>query len=151
VWERLGASRCVGLVAFNDKDSAILLERLEPGGDAIDSGRCATYDERVGPILSDLHRPAPRDIELPSLVDKVAGDLVYIRERLQRSAVTKAEDLVSDLIGSASSPPFVLHADFSLRNMLDAGARGYMAIDPWGAVGERAYDVATWQPSIHLR
>ncbi len=28
--------------------------------------------------------------------------------------------------------------------MLDAGERGFVAIDPWGAVGERAFDVATW-------
>jgi hypothetical protein len=28
--------------------------------------------------------------------------------------------------------------------MLDSGARGFVAIDPWGAVGERAFDVATW-------
>ena len=32
-WERLGASRCVGLVAFDRVDNAILLERVEPGGD----------------------------------------------------------------------------------------------------------------------
>ena len=32
-WRRLGASRCVELVAFDRKDSAILLERVEPGGD----------------------------------------------------------------------------------------------------------------------
>ena len=95
-------------------------------------------------ILTDLHRPAPQDIHLPSLNDKVTGDLIYIRERLERSAVTKAEELVADLTGSASPRPCILHADFSLRNMLDAGARGFVAIDPWGAVGERAFDVAAW-------
>jgi hypothetical protein len=60
-------------------------------------------------------------MDLPSLTDRLAGDLVYIRERLERSAVVKAEELVSDLLESASPNRFILHGDFSLRNMLDAG------------------------------
>jgi streptomycin 6-kinase len=144
-WERLGASRYVGLVAFDEKDNAILLERVEPGGDGttLADARCATHEAAA--ILADLHRPAPRGLDLPSLNEKVAGDLIFIRERLEPSAVTTAERLVSDLIASASPNLFILHADFSLRNMLDAGPRrGFVAIDPWGAVGERSFDVATW-------
>jgi streptomycin 6-kinase len=143
-WERLGVSRCVGLVAFDEKDNAMLLERVEPGGDGTMLADARRATREAAAILNDLHRPAPENIDLPSLAEKVAGDLVYIRERLERSAITKAEELVSDLMRSASPSPFILHADFSLRNMLDAGARGFVAIDPWGAVGERAFDVATW-------
>jgi streptomycin 6-kinase len=142
-WDRLGANRCVGLVAFDEKDNAILLERIEPGGDGTMLADARRATREAAAILTDLHRPAPKDIDLPSLTDKVGGDLVYIRERLERSAVTKAEELVSDLLGSAAGP-VILHADFSLRNMLDAGARGFVAIDPWGAVGECAFDAATW-------
>jgi len=116
-------------------------------GQRHDLNKCTLHrraTREAAAILTDLHRPAPKDIDLPSLTDKVAGDLIYIRERLERSAITKAEELVSELTGSASAGPFILHADFSLRNMLNAGARGFVAIDPWGAVGERAFDVATW-------
>ncbi len=142
-WQRLGASRCVGFVAFDEKDSAILLERVEPGGDGTVLADARATREAAA-ILTDPNRPAPKDIDLPSLTDKVAGDLVYIRERLERSAITKAEELASNLTESAPRGLFILHADFSLRNMLDAGARGFVAVDPWGAVGERAFDVATW-------
>jgi streptomycin 6-kinase len=38
----------------------------------------------------------------------------------------------------APNAPVLLHADFSLRSMLDAGQRGFVAIDPDGALGERA-------------
>jgi streptomycin 6-kinase len=151
-WGRLGATRCVGLVAFDEEDNAILLERVEPGGDGTMLADAQLATREAAAILTDLHRPAPKDIDLPSLNYKVAGDLVYIRERLERSAITTAEKLVSDLLESASSP-VIVHADFSLRNMLDAGTRGFVAIDPWGALGERAFDVATWaaeHPPAHI-
>jgi streptomycin 6-kinase len=61
----------------------------------------------------------------------------------ERSAITTAEELASDLLASVAGP-VILHADFSLRNMLDAGARGFVAIDPWGVAGECGFDVATW-------
>jgi streptomycin 6-kinase len=144
-WERLGVNRCVGLVAFDTEDNAVLLEHVEPGGDGTmlpDARRAA---QEAAAILTDLHRPAPEDIDLPSLYEKMAGDLIFIRERLDLGAIAKAEQLVTHLIESASRYAFILHADFSLRNMLDAGPRrGFVAIDPWGAVGERAFDVATW-------
>jgi streptomycin 6-kinase len=143
-WERLGASRSVRLVAFDEKDNAILLERLEPGADGTTLADAGRATREATALLSDLHRPVPDDIALPSLADKLASDLVYIRERLERSEVTKTEELVSDLLESASARPVILHADFSLRNMLDSGAREFVAIDPWGAMGERAFDVATW-------
>ena len=36
----------------------------------------------------------------------------------------------------------VLHGDIHHRNILDFGSEGWLAIDPWGYVGERAYDYA---------
>ncbi len=36
----------------------------------------------------------------------------------------------------------VLHGDIHHNNVLDFGPRGWLAIDPWGYVGERAYDYA---------
>jgi streptomycin 6-kinase len=144
-WKRLGATRCVRLVAFDEEDNAILLERVEPGEDGTMLADARRATREAAAILTDLHRPAPEDIALPSLTEKVAGDVTFLRERLERSAITTAERLVSELSESASPDPFILHADFSLRNMLDAGPRrGFVAIDPWGAVGERAFDVATW-------
>jgi hypothetical protein len=78
-WRRLGASRCVELVAFDRKDSAILLERVEPGGDGTRLGDPSRATHEAAAILTDLHRRAPKDIGLPSLAGKVAGGLVYIR------------------------------------------------------------------------
>jgi streptomycin 6-kinase len=83
-WERLGVSRCVGLVAFDEKDNAMLLERVEPGGDGTMLADARRATREAAAILNDLHRPAPENIDLPSLAEKVAGDLVYIRERLER-------------------------------------------------------------------
>jgi streptomycin 6-kinase len=38
--------------------------------------------------------------------------------------------------------PVVLHGDFHHDNVLDGGARGWLAIDPKGLIGERAFEYA---------
>lgn len=48
-------------------------------------------------------------------------------------------DLAADLLGDAREP-VVLHGDLHHGNVLDFGARGWLAIDPKGLLGERAFD-----------
>jgi Aminoglycoside/hydroxyurea antibiotic resistance kinase len=139
-WRRFGASRCVELVAFDRKDSAILLERVEPGDDGTTLRDPSRATHEAAAILTDLHRRAPKDIALPSLADKVAGDLVYIRERLEPCAARKAEELVADLIRSPSSESVILHADFSLRNMKEDLAALFEEIFCYLATGLAAAD-----------
>lgn len=57
-WERLGASRCVGSVAFNEQDNAILLERVEPGGERTMLADARRATDEAAAILTDLHRPS---------------------------------------------------------------------------------------------
>ena len=65
VWKGLGASRCVGLVAFDEKDKAILLERIEPGADGTTLADVRRATGEAAAILTDLHRPAPQDLRSP--------------------------------------------------------------------------------------
>ena len=46
-----------------------------------------------------------------------------------------------ELLGS-QGPPVVLHGDVHHDNILDGGARGWLAIDPKGLWGDRGYDYA---------
>ena len=53
-----------------------------------------------------------------------------------RSAIFAASLLHSQV------DPVVLHGDLHHDNILDAGDRGWLAIDPKGLIGERAFDYA---------
>ena len=49
--------------------------------------------------------------------------------------------MASELLASPRQP-VVLHGDIHHENILDFGAAGWLAIDPWGFEGERTYDYA---------
>jgi streptomycin 6-kinase len=51
----------------------------------------------------------------------------------------RGADLAADLLDDAREP-VVLHGDLHHGNVLDFGARGWLAIDPKGLVGEPAFD-----------
>jgi streptomycin 6-kinase len=143
-WERLGATRVVRLLQANPVEGALLLERIEPGRSGTELPADAAAQEAAA-ILTDLHRPLlGAQPHVPPLAARVASALDYVRARLGRTALTRSgEQHAAELLDSAPEA-VLLHADFSLRNMLDAGGRGFVAIDPTGALGERAYDVANW-------
>jgi streptomycin 6-kinase len=56
---------------------------------------------------------------------------------LFRAAATTASKLLA-----AQRDIVVLHGDMHHHNVLDFGARGWLAIDPKGLVGERGFDYA---------
>jgi streptomycin 6-kinase len=49
--------------------------------------------------------------------------------------------VAEDLLGS-SGDPVALHGDIHYDNILDAGSRGWLVIDPKGLAGERGFDYA---------
>ncbi|BCL75095.1 hypothetical protein JHS3_08310 [Jeongeupia sp. HS-3] len=53
----------------------------------------------------------------------------------------EAGAVVADLL-AAPQDTVVLHGDLHHGNVLDAGARGWLAIDPKGLIGERGFDFA---------
>lgn len=55
--------------------------------------------------------------------------------------VGRAEGLFAELI-SSQAETFLLHGDLHHGNVLSAGRRPWLAIDPKGVVGERAYETA---------
>ena len=55
--------------------------------------------------------------------------------------VSEAEALFAELLASEGEP-LLLHGDLHQENILSAGRRTWLAIDPKGAVGEAAYDTA---------
>ena len=89
--------------------------------------------------VAELHRPrlAPPP-ELPPL-DRLFAALERAANRDTR--FTMAANVSRRLLADPREP-VVLHADIHHGNILDFGAAGWLAIDPWGYAGERAYDYA---------
>jgi streptomycin 6-kinase len=137
-WEGRGAARVIA----SDGD-AVLLERALGDRSLVDYARNGRDDEAthiICDVVADLH--APRDKPLPDLIslDRWFEALWPAAEThggiLERSAAAARALLATPRdVG-------VLHGDVHHGNILDFGARGWLAIDPNRIGGERGYDYA---------
>jgi len=100
-------------------------------------------------VTARLHRPR---------AEPAPGDAVPLAiwlRALQGAAglggpYARAAGLAEALL-AAPQEPAVLHGDITHANVLDFGARGWLAIDPKGLIGERGYDYANIfrSPTVH--
>ena len=140
-WDGDGAAR----VLAHDAD-ALLLERAESHHALADKARMGDNDadDHAIDILcaaaARLH--APRNTTAPELIGL---------PRWFQSLWPAAEQYGGWLADSAAAAqallatpqdPVVLHGDIHHGNVLDFGARGWLAIDPKGLYGERGFDYA---------
>jgi streptomycin 6-kinase len=139
-----------GAVRLLDAESALgamLLERVEPGNPLAELAEWD--DERATAIAADvmqrLWRPLPREHEFPTVADWAAG-LGGLRERfdggtgpLPARLVARAEALFAELLASMGEQ-VLLHGDLHHDNILAATREPWLAIDPKGVAGERAYE-----------
>lgn len=132
---------------------AMLLERLEPGT------RLATLvptdDARATTIAAQVLRELwqgpgggapPAGHPFPTIADWGAG-MQRMRVHfgggtgpLPRALVHEAEALFAELLASQGAP-VLLHGDLHHDNILAAERAPWLAIDPKGIIGERAYEV----------
>ena len=142
-WAGRGAAR------FFDSDEAtqvLLLERCVPGtnGDDID---VATANESVASVLAELHAvepPADDGFEpLAMLVVRSRETMWDWFERFEppvgRGVVAQADELFTSLT-SSSTDTVLLHGDLGPSNVV-LSERGWLAIDPYPVLGDRAFDV----------
>jgi streptomycin 6-kinase len=131
------------LLAADSTGGALLLERLTPGNDLTQ-----VADQQAMPIAADVmrqiwHPPPPRH-HFPHVADWLHG-LTKLRPFFQGSTgpfpeplVARAEALSAELLAN-STAEVVLHGDLHHFNILQS-ARGWLAIDPKGVIGEPAYE-----------
>jgi streptomycin 6-kinase len=125
---------------------ALLLERVEPGvmaADLVPSEDAAATDAliRVG---RRLHRPVPAGVELPHLRKEAESFRKYLRRfpsdgPLPRHLVTRAAGLFDELCLSTPEDR-LLHGDLHHDNVLRATREPWLAIDPFGLVGDPGFD-----------
>jgi streptomycin 6-kinase len=135
---------CVRLLAHTG--DAVLLERLVPG-QPLSALVGAARDDEATAILCDvaaaLHRRAPDDAPgVPTVADWGRGFSRYRRSgdtMLPPTLVDRADALFRELTASQDAPR-LLHGDLQHFNVLLDAERGWLAIDPKGVLGERAYE-----------
>ena len=131
--------------ALEHTDGAILLERLDPGTSLAElavGGR----DEEATSILAEViatMRPDTPPASCPSVEDWGRAFARY-REcgdtQIPAELVDHAERVYLDLCATQRMPR-LLHGDLQHYNVLYDRARGWLAIDPKGVIGEAEYEL----------
>ncbi|QQQ79771.1 phosphotransferase [Saccharothrix sp. 6-C] len=126
-WEP--SPRVVRVLRADPARGALLLEGLVPGTPAADGPGLAE-------VLRALHVPPRGDFPpLSERVDFVFGVLRRRHPGDHDAAHARAAELARDRV-----PATLLHGDLHSGNVLDAGERGVVAIDPRPCVGDPASD-----------
>jgi streptomycin 6-kinase len=152
-------SGAVRLLDFDAERGFLLLERATPG----DNLATLNDDERATRIAANLMRalwrPLPNNGAFPTTAQWADG-LGRLRKTFDgrtgpfaRRLVEMTESFFVELHVSAE-PPVLLHGDLHHFNILSAERRPWIAIDPKGLAGERAYEVGALlrnpTPSLYL-
>jgi streptomycin 6-kinase len=137
-WSGEGAAR-----VLSHEGNALLMERAVGTSSLVEMAKHGRDDEAsriICAVASGLH--APRRRPLPTLVPLP----VWFRE-LEPAAsrhggvLVRAHAAAHELLREPRDVA-VLHGDIHHGNILDFQARGWLAIDPKGLVGERGFDFA---------
>jgi streptomycin 6-kinase len=133
---------CVALLAHDAERWALLLERCTPGTPLLSEPDDVATAVVAG-LLAELWSPPPADHAFRLLADDAAGWLDVLRSarHLPERLRDEAYELLSWLVSSPGDP-VVLHTDLHAGNVLRATRRPWLAIDPKGSVGDRAFDLA---------
>jgi len=147
----------VRLLDYNVDVGALLLERLSPGRTLASLDRDEDATRIAAQVMRELWRPLPPNSSFPTIAEW-SGGLRLLRARFDggtgpfpRALVETAESLFRQLL-LGSEPPVLLHGDLHHFNILSAARRSWVAIDPKGLAGERAYEAGALlrNPDVRL-
>ena len=137
-WGGDGAARVLA-----QEGDALLLERATGQGSLAETARCGRDDEAsriICAVAARLHAPRrcppPELIPLPRWFEALEPAAAWHGGILSLAAATARELLAEP------QEVVVLHGDIHHGNVLDFGARGWLAIDPKRLAGERGFDFA---------
>jgi len=137
-WHGAGAA---AVLAHDDE--ALLLERADGPASLAGLARSGRDDEAsriICGVLARLHAPRPEPPSgLPTLEHWF--EPLQAAAHVQGGILRRSASVATALLGSPTDVR-VLHGDVHHGNILDFGARGWLAIDPKGLVGERTFDFA---------
>ncbi len=138
---------------FDADDNALLMERAV-GPRSLYVMAVNGEDVQAADILANvverLHAPqATRQI--PKTLVPLAQPFASLFSRASEHSLLKKCAAVAFKLLEHEGDIIPMHGDLHHSNVLDGGARGWLAIDPKGLIGERAYEVANLlcNPSPH--
>jgi streptomycin 6-kinase len=141
-----GGQGAVRLLAHDPERGALLLERADPGNPAADlvpDDDAEATAALIG-VGRRLHRVPPPGCTLPDLREEGESFREHLRrfpgdDPLPRHLVDHASALFDELCASAPEH-LMLHGDLHHDNVLRAEREPWLAIDPFGVVGDPGYD-----------
>ena len=136
------------LLKSNPHIGALLMERAVPGRNLVEEDDEVAIDALYS-VIGGLHVNPPGESDFPTVEDWRRGFIRY-RKRFEgksslipRGVVEHAETLYKNLTQS-SEEQFLLHGDLHHGNILSAEREPWLAIDPQGVIGERAYELGAF-------
>ncbi|HEX2077568.1 MAG TPA: aminoglycoside phosphotransferase family protein [Longimicrobium sp.] len=137
-WDGDGAARVLA-----HEGDALLLERAPGGGSLVRMARTGRDDEASRILCAAAARlHAPRDRPPPELVPLEHWFRALAPAAARYGGILARAGAAARELLAAPRDVVVLHGDLHHGNVLDFGARGWLAIDPKGLVGERGFDFA---------
>jgi len=140
-WDGRGAIRLL-----ETAPGAVLIERATPGDDLspmVQAGDDEAATVILCQVMALLNRPAPAGATFRTIADWGRG---FARNRaaatklgMDAGLIDQAERLFRQLC-ETQAEPIVLHGDLQHYNVVRDAARGWLAIDPKGILGEPAYE-----------
>jgi streptomycin 6-kinase len=137
-WDGVGAARVLARAG-----DAILLERAEGSASLVDLARNGRDDEAsriISSVLARLH--ATRERPLPELVPLSHWFESLVQADPAHGGILATAAAAAQGLLAAPREVRVLHCDIHHGKILDFGARGWLAIDPKGLIGDRGFDYA---------
>jgi streptomycin 6-kinase len=133
------------LFAFDEKRSALLLEKLAPGENL--KTICRKNDARAVEIairvMRKFWREPPENHGFPFLEDWFRDFQKAEKINFAPAYIEKAQKYFAEL-NAAIAPKKLLHGDFHHENILSSEREKFLAIDPKGIVGDIGYDLSVF-------
>lgn len=137
-WDGDGAAR----VLARD-DCALLLERACGPASLSDMARTGQDDEACRILCrTACHLHAPRAQAVPELTPLAHWFRELAPAANTRGGILSRSAAMAETLLRSQREIVVLHGDLHHDNVLDFGARGWLAIDPKHIIGERTFDFA---------
>lgn len=138
-------NRCIGLIDSNMAYNAILLELAVPGTSLLSFFPDADDQaiEHTIAIMQSLHAmPIPLDVKIPTVANWLK-DLFEPPVADHMHHIHKAQKIAQRLLATQPAKDVLLHGDLHHGNIL-LSARGWLAIDPKGVIGDPAFEVCAF-------
>lgn len=145
--ETLEAFDGKGIVTvYQHIEGAVLLEGLDPGTQLVDmvlNGRDEEATDIVVEVMQKMSHPRESSNKFATVEDWGKGFERYLAsgdKQVPISLVERGEQMYSELC-STQKGTRLLHGDLQHYNILFDSARGWLAIDPKGVIGEVEYEI----------